>query len=202
MVVMGNYSRNRAKGEAVSTETAVRPDVETGTWVFDKAHTRIEFVAKHLMVTKVRGQFESYDGTVEVGENLADSKIEVTFDTASITTGAVDRDNHIRSADFLDVENHPKLTFVSTSIEGDSEDWQVTGDLTISGVTRPVVLDVVYEGTVTPPWGGSPHVGFSASTVVNREDWGLTWNAALEGGGWLVSKDVRIEIEGQLIRPS
>jgi len=184
----------------VTSQTSIRPQIESGTWTLDKAHTSIEFVAKHLMVTKVRGHFESYEATVEVAEDLADSAISVTFDTASITTGAVDRDNHLRSSDFLDIDEHPQITFVSTDISRDGESWRVTGDLTIRGVTRPIVLDAVYEGTATDPWGRE-HVAFSASTQFDREAWGLTWNAALEGGGWLVSKDVRIQIEGQLVRP-
>lgn len=184
----------------MTSQTSIRPQIESGTWTIDKAHTSIEFVAKHLMVTKVRGHFESYEATVEIAEDLADSAISVTFDTASITTGAVDRDNHLRSSDFLDIDEHPQITFVSTDISRDGESWQVTGDLTIRGVTHPIVLDAVYEGTATDPWGRE-HVAFSASAQFDREAWGLTWNAALEGGGWLVSKDVRIQIEGQLVRP-
>lgn len=183
----------------MTTETTARPTIETGTWTLDKAHSKIGFTAKHLMVTKVRGHFEDFDATVEIAEDLAESRIEVSLDAASITTGATDRDEHLRSADFLDVENHPKLRFVSTDITSDGEVWKLTGDLTIRDVTRAVTLDVTYEGSATDPWGNE-HVGFTASTKVNREDWGLTWNAALEGGGWLVSKDVTLDIEGQLIR--
>ena len=182
------------------TRTETRPEIAPGTWTIDKAHTTIQFVAKHLMVTKVRGHFESYDATVEVAEDLTDSKIEIVFQASSITTGAEDRDNHLRSNDFLDIDDHPELGFVSTGIARSGDSWEVTGDLTIRGVTRPVVLYAVYEGTATDPWGRE-HVAFTASTRFNREDWGLTWNAALEGGGWLVSKDVQIEIEGQLVRP-
>jgi polyisoprenoid-binding protein YceI len=181
------------------TPGTTRPDIETGVWTLEKAHTTIGLVAKHLMVTKVRGRFESYEANVEVADDLTDSRIEVTIDAASITTGAEDRDNHLRSADFLDADNHPKLTFVSTGISSDGDKWKVTGDLTIRDMTRPVTLDVTYEGTVTDP-GGSTRVGFSARAVLVREDWDLTWNAAIEGGGWLVSKDVGLEIEGQLIR--
>lgn len=183
----------------MSTKTLTVPEIEAGTWTLDKNHTKIGFVAKHLMVSKVRGHFEDFDAKIEIAENLADSKVEVTIDAASINTGAADRDNHLRSADFLDVENHPHVTFVSTCITGEGVNWQLTGDLTIRGVTRPVTLDVVYEGTAQDPWGNT-HVGFSAWTVIDREEWDLTWNAALEGGGWLVSKDVTIEIEGQLVR--
>lgn len=182
------------------TTATTNPTVETGTWTLDPNHTRIEFVAKHLMVTKVRGGFGAYDANVEIADDLTDSSIEVNIDAASITTGASDRDGHLRSADFFDVENHPKLTFKSTEITGADDTWRITGDLTILDVTRPITLDATFEGVATDPWGND-HVGFSASAKLVREDWGLTWNAALEGGGWLVSKDVDIEIEGQLIRP-
>lgn len=177
-----------------------RPDIATGTWTLDKAHTKIGFVAKHLMVSKVRGHFESFDATIELNEGLTDSSIEVSIDAASITTGASDRDDHLRSADFLDVENHPDLTFVSTGISQEGDVWKVAGDLTVRGETRPVTLEATYEGAATDPWGNE-HIGFSASTTMTREEWGLTWNAPLEGGGWLVSKEVDLEIEGQLVRP-
>ena len=183
----------------MTTKTTTAPDIDTGTWVLDKAHTKIGFQAKHLMVTKVRGHFEEYDSKVEIADDLTESKIEVTLDAASITTGAADRDEHLRSADFIDAGNHPRLRFVSTEISRDGDDWKVTGDLTIRDVTRPVTLDVVYEGSAIDPWGNE-HVGFSARAVVSREDWDLTWNAALEGGGWLVSKEVVLDIEGQLVR--
>jgi polyisoprenoid-binding protein YceI len=181
----------------MTAETSTRPTIEPGTWALDKAHTKVGFTAKHLMVSKVRGHFENFDARVEIAEDLTESKIEVNLEAASITTGAADRDGHLRSGDFLDVDNHPKLRFVSTDIVPDGEDWKVTGDLTIRDVTRPITLDVIYAGSVTDPWGNEK-VGFSASAKMNREDWGLTWNAALEGGGWLVSKDVTLEIEGEL----
>jgi polyisoprenoid-binding protein YceI len=188
-----------SKGDTVTAQTSTRPTIETGTWALDKSHAKIGFTAKHLMVSKVRGHFENFDAKVEIARDLSESKIEVELEAASITTGAADRDGHLLSGDFLDVENHPKLRFVSTDIAGDGEAWKVTGDLTIRDVTRPITLDVVYEGSVIDPWGNEK-IGFSASAKMNREDWGLTWNAALEGGGWLVSKDVTLEIEGELGR--
>jgi polyisoprenoid-binding protein YceI len=183
----------------MTTQTTAS-EIATGTWVIDKAHTKIGFNAKHLMVTKVRGHFETYDATVEITDDLTDSKIELTLDAASITTGAEDRDNHLRSADFLDVESHPELRFVSTRIARDGKNWKVTGDLTVRDITKPVTLDVVYEGSATDPWGNE-HIAFTAKAVISRGDWDLTWNAALEGGGWLVSKEVVLDIEGQLVRP-
>lgn len=184
----------------MTTKTATRPDLETGVWAIDKSHTKVGFVAKHLMVTKVRGHFESYEANVEIADELTESRIEVTFDSASITTGAPDRDGHLRSGDFLDVENHPTMRFVSTDITPDGAGWKITGDLTIRDTTNPVTLNASYEGSAVDPWGNT-HIGFSARATIDREDWGLTWNAALEGGGWLVSKEVVIEIEGQLVRP-
>lgn len=183
----------------MTTETTTRPSIETGSWKLDEAHTKVGFVARHLMVTKVRGHFDEFDSKIEVADELAESQVEVALDAASITTGANDRDQHLRSADFLDVENHPKLTFRSTEIRQDGDEWKITGDLTIRGETRPVTLDATYEGAATDPWGNE-HIGFSASTTIKREDWGLTWNTQLEGGGWLVSKEVDLEIEGQLVR--
>lgn len=184
----------------MTTETATSPDIETGVWTIDKNHTKIGFVAKHLMVTKVRGHFESYEATVEIADDLTESRIEATFDAASLTTGAKDRDGHLRSNDFFDVENHPTMKFVSTEITSDGDRWKIHGDLTIRETTHPVTLNAVHEGIAVDPWGNT-HVGFSATAKIDREDWGLTWNAALEGGGWLVSKEVVIEIEGQLVRP-
>lgn len=183
----------------MTTETTTRPRIEKGTWVLEDQHTKIGFMAKHLMVTKVRGHFDDFEGTVDIADELSDSKIEVTIDAASITTSATDRDQHLRSGDFLDVANYPQLRFVSTDIRQDGAEFEITGDLTIRDVTRPITLRASYEGTVTDPWGNE-RVAFTARADIVREDWGLTWNAPLEGGGWLVSKDVVLEIEGQLIK--
>ena len=182
------------------TTTTSAPLIETGTWTLDKAHTKVGFIAKHLMITKVRGHFDDFEGTVEIADDLSVSAIEVTLGAASITTGTADRDGHLRSPDFLDVDNYPEVSFVSRKSEFDGAVWKVEGDLTIRDVTRPITLAAVYEGTAADPWGND-HIAFSASANLSREDWGLTWNVALEGGGWLVSQDVAIEIEGQLIRP-
>lgn len=183
----------------MTTETTTRPKIETGTWTLEGQHTKIGFVAKHLMVTKVRGHFDEFDGTVTIADDLSDSAIEVRIDASSITTGAADRDEHLRSGDFLDLANYPQLKFASTEISQNGTDFEITGDLTIRDVTKPITLEASYDGTVTDPWGND-RVAFSARADMNREDWGLTWNAALEGGGWLVSKDVVLEIEGQLIK--
>ena len=183
----------------MTTTTTTTTLPQTGTWTFDPAHTRIGFMAKHLMVTKVRGSFGSYSGTIEVADPIETSSVEVSIDAASLDTGYADRDNHLRSADFLDVENHPNLSFRSTGVRGAGRQWTLDGELTIAGVTRPVHLDVAYEGIAADPWGGN-RAGFTATTQVNREDFGLTWNAALETGGFLVGKNVTIELEVELVR--
>ena len=136
MVVYGNYHGITNKGDPVTTDTTARPDIETGVWTLDKAHSKVGFVAKHLMVTKVRGHFDSYDATIAIADDLTESAITVKIDPSSITTGAEDRDNHLRSNDFFDVENNSTIEFVSTEIEKDGEGFKVTGDLTIGQITR------------------------------------------------------------------
>ncbi|HEU6452260.1 MAG TPA: YceI family protein [Gemmatimonadaceae bacterium] len=176
----------------------------TTTWKIDPAHTLVEFTAKHMMITNVRGRFSNVEGSiVAADENPNDSSVSVELDAASIDTRVEQRDQHLRSADFLDVENYPKVTFRSTKVEGASfepgESFRVTGDLTIRGTTREVVLDATYEGRGRDPWGGE-RVSFSADTKIDRRDFGLTWNAALETGGVLVGNDLRIHIEAQAVR--
>src|SRR5690606_21261155 len=164
------------------------------------AHTTVGFVATHMMFTKVRGYFPELTGTVTLAEDPTQSSVDVTIKTASITTGSDDRDAHLRSADFFDVENHPEITFRPAEIRhvGGSE-FIVVGDLTIRGVTRPVELATTFEGVGTNPWG-TQVAGVSARAEVNREDWGLTWNAALVTGGVLVGKKVILEVEAQFAR--
>lgn len=171
----------------------------SGTWVIEPAHSTIEAVAKHLRVTKVRGRFQSFEGKVEVPEDALQSSVEVTIDAESIDTGVEDRDNHLRSGDFLDVENHPTLTFRSTGVEEVPGGYRLTGDLTMAGETNPVTLDLAYGGLTEDPWGNTRAL-FSAETTIDREDWGLTWNQVLEAGGVLVSKKIKVEIEAQLVK--
>ncbi len=173
-----------------------------GTFALDPAHTRVGFVARHLMVSKVRGAFEEVSGTITVGEDPLASSVNVTIATKSIDTGQADRDNHLRSADFLNVEVHPELTFTSTRVT-DFKDGEFTlvGDLTIAGVTREVELEVEFEGVAKSPWGQEV-IGFTASTEIDREDFGLTWNQTLETGGVLVGRKVKIEISAEGIRQS
>ena len=169
-----------------------------GIWKLDPSHTSVAFIARHLMVTKVRGTFKDVAGTIGIADEPGASSVDVTIGVSSVDTGASDRDAHLRSADFFDAEKFPSMRFVSTGIERSSDDWRMSGDLTIKDVTRPVTLDVDFEGVVADPWGTS-HAAFTARTEIDREDWGLTWNVALEAGGLLVSKKVTIEIEAQLI---
>jgi polyisoprenoid-binding protein YceI len=171
---------------------------EPGTYKIDPAHTTVGFMARHMMVAKVRGRFTSYKGSVVIAEDPTESSMEVSIDTASIDTREADRDNHLKSPDFFDVENNPTMTYKSTKVTHvEGNDWEVEGDLTIGGVTRPVTLDVEFEGSGTNPWGANVY-GFSATAEINREDFDLKWNVALETGGWLVSKKVTIEIEAEL----
>lgn len=167
-----------------------------GTWVIDGSHTSAEFVARHLMVTKVRGGFGSVTGTIEVADDPTASRVEVVIDTASISTGDADRDGHVKSPDFFDVENHPEIRFVSTAVRPEGSSWVLDGDLTIKDITKPVTLDFDFVGLAADPWGNQK-AAFSATTTVDREDWDLNWNVALEAGGVLVSKKVNIEIEMQ-----
>ena len=170
-----------------------------GEYVLDTAHTTIEFVARHLMISKVRGRFTGFEGSVRIAEDPEQSVLEVSVDTATVDTSETNRDAHLRSADFLDTEKFPRLTFRSTKVEQvDDTEWKLTGDLTIREVTRPVTLDVEFLGASVSPWGTRPF-GFEATTEIDREDWGLTWNQALETGGVVVGKKVRIEINAELL---
>ena len=169
---------------------------EQGDWELDPAHTVAGFVGRYLMVTKVPGKFTGVAGTIHIAERPEDSWVEVSLGTASITTDHEDRDNHLKSPDFLDVANYPSIEFRSTRVRGGGAHWTVEGDLTIKSETRPVTLDLEYHGVVGDPWGGQ-RSAFTATTEINREDWELTWNVALEAGGVLVDPKVTIEIETQ-----
>lgn len=169
------------------------------TWTLDPAHSSVTFSAKHMMVTTVRGSMQIRDFDLSFDpDRLADSRVRVSLDAASIDTGQEMRDNHLRSEDFLKTEEFPTIDFVSTRIEADGDDYRIHGDLTIRGVTRPVVLDAEYAGAVANMKGGLS-AGFSATTKINREDFGLTWNVALEQGGMLVSKDIKIAIDLEVV---
>jgi polyisoprenoid-binding protein YceI len=165
-----------------------------GTYDIDPKHTSVEFVARHLMISKVRGRFDDVEGTITVADVPEESSVEVKIAASSVRTGEDQRDAHLRSGDFFDVETHPTWTFKSTAVEQNGDQWKVTGDLTISGSTHPVVLDVEFDGANATPWGTTA-VGFSASTEIDREQWGLTYNQVLETGGVMVGKKIRIELQ-------
>jgi len=173
----------------------------TGTWTLDPSHSRIGFVARHAMVTKVRGAFNAFEGTAVLdGEDPSRSTATVTIEAASIDTRNAQRDAHLRSNDFLAMEEFPQITFVSTGVrQADDTTFELTGDLTIKGVTRSVTVPFTYEGAATDPFG-NPRVGFEGSVTVNRKDYGITWNAALETGGVLVSEKITLEFEISAIR--
>ncbi|MDA8032652.1 MAG: YceI family protein [Actinomycetota bacterium] len=185
------------------TETLTRtlegaPAPLPGTYHLDKAHSIVGFVVRHLMVSKVRGQFNDFDGEIVVGETLADSKVSVTIQVASIDTREEQRDGHLKSGDFFELETYPTITFVSTAVRPAGGDWKVDGNLTIKGSTRPVTLDVEFLGATGDPWGGK-RIGFSARTEIDRDDYGMNFNAAVEGGGLVVGKRITIELEAEAV---
>ena len=168
----------------------------TGTYTLDPAHTRIGFVARHAMVTKVRGSFDEFAGTAVLdGTNPANSRVEVTIEAASIDTRNAQRDEHLRSNDFLAMQEYPKITFASTGVRQAGEStFEVTGDLTIKGVTNEITIPFEFEGAAKDPFGNL-RIGFEGKAVLSRKDWGLTWNAALETGGMLVSDKIKLEFD-------
>ncbi len=171
---------------------------QAGTWQIDSAHSGVEFVVTHLMISKVRGRFSGISGTVVTDGTPEGSKIDVQVATNTVNTHEEGRDTHLRSADFFDVAKYPTIHFVSTSIKSrGSNDFRVTGDLTIHGVTKPVDMDVSGEGTVRDPWG-SDRAGFSAALKLDRRDFGLVWNQVLEAGGVMVSNEVKLTIDVEL----
>ena len=168
--------------------------IPAGTWTIDTSHSTVGFVARHMMVAKVRGRFKDFSAEIVIAENPADSRVDATVQMASVDTNDEARDNHLRTNDFFDIENHPTMTFTSTSLEGAGTDFELHGDLTIKGVTRPVTFDLEVGGVAKDPWGNTK-AGFTASTTVNRKDFGLTYNAALETGGVLIGDKVTIELD-------
>ena len=171
-----------------------------GSYALDASHSQVGFAVRHLMVSKTRGRFSDFAGTVEIAENPFESSVAVTIQTASVDTRDEQRDGHLRSGDFFDVEAWPTMTYQSRSVrEAGKGRYILEGDLTIKGVTQPVPLELTYEGGATDPWGGV-RIGFSAKAELDREAFGLTWNQALETGGVVVGKKVTIEIEAETVR--
>jgi len=194
---------------SLTTTTTTNPAVRSvngeelpaaGTYGLDASHSQVGFAVRHVMVSKTRGRFSDFAGTVEIGENPLESSVAVTIQTASIDTRDEQRDGHLRSGDFFDAEAWPTMTYQSRSVRqvGDGR-YVVEGDLTIKGVTKPVPLELTFEGGATDPWGGV-RIGFSAKAEIDREAFGLTWNQALETGGVLVGKKVSIEIEAEAVK--
>ncbi len=185
----------------IDTTTTTATSIPTGTYTLDPSHSRVGFVARHAMVTKVRGSFNEIEGRGFFdADNPADSKIELTIQAKSIDTRNSDRDAHLRTNDFFDMEQYPTITFVSTAVQPLGGDrYQVTGDLTIKGVTKSIEFPVELSGPAVDPWGNT-RIGLEGSVVVNRKDWGITWNAPLETGGMLVGEKVTLEFEVAAVR--
>ena len=185
-----------------STLAGVEPDVLRGTWSIDPSHSELGFKARHAMVDNVYGRFNEFSGTITIDpDDPSRSSAEVEIEAASIDTKNADRDNHLRTGDFFEIEKHPRITFRSTRVEaGDDEgEFKLRGELTIRGVTREVELDIEFQGVATDPFGNT-RAGFVGETTVNRQDWGLTWNAPLEKGGFLVSDKVKLTLDVSAIK--
>ena len=184
-----------------TTTTPGTTSALTGTYTLDPTHTRLGFVARHAMVTKVRGSFTDFVGTAVLdGEDPSRSHAEVTISVASVDTGNAQRDDHLRTNDFFDVANFPEIRFVSTQAESlGGDNYRLTGDLTIKGITKQVAVDFEFQGLVADPWGNQ-RAGFEGKTVINRKDWGVNFNAALEAGGVLVSEKITLEFDVSAIR--
>ena len=172
-------------------------DLTPGTWTLDPAHTSAAFTVRHAGISKARGQFTDVEGELVVAEGGEDLAFTATLKTESVSTSNPDRDAHLKSADFFDVENNPTITFRSTELKGDT----LHGELTINGITKPVELDFAYEGAATDPFG-IYRAGFTGETTISRKEFGLTWNAALEAGGVLVADSVKISIEAEFTAPT
>ena len=172
----------------------------TGDYTLDVSHSRLGFVARHAMVTKVRGQFGAFTGTATINEATpADSKVDLSIDVTTVETGSADRDGHLKSGDFFDTETYPNITFVSTDVARSGNDWTITGDLTIKDVTKPVTIEFEQTGSARDPFGNL-RVGFEGALALKRSDWALTWNTRLDTGGVLVSDRIQVEFDVSAIR--
>src|SRR6266536_891143 len=178
--------------------TVTIPNYVVGTWTLDPAHTEIGFVARHMVVSKVRGKFEKFTGSITTAENPLEPHAEAQIDMSAITTGNDQRDEHLRSTDFFDVASHQTMTFRSTGVRPAGESYLVDGELTIRGITKAITLEVEIGGFTPDPWGGT-RAGFSATTVINRHEFGVSFNAAIETGGVVVSDKITINIEAEAV---
>jgi polyisoprenoid-binding protein YceI len=186
---------NRTKDETVSEIPSVAVENISGDYTIDPSHTRIGFSARHAMVTKVRGQFDEFEGSAHVDTvTPANSSVTVTIQAASVTTGNEQRDGHLKTPDFFDIATYPQITFVSTNVERDGAEWDITGDLTINGVTKSVTIPFEETGSAKDPFGNT-RVGFEGDVTIDRTEWNLSFNAALETGGVLVSEKVKLEFD-------
>jgi polyisoprenoid-binding protein YceI len=201
---MGLFNRTKAAHAAPAPkvqedrlvdETTTAMDDISGDYVLDPTHTRLGFSARHAMVTKVRGQFDEFEGTAHIDTaNPANSSVKVVIQAASVSTGNQQRDAHLRNADFFEVDKHPAITFASTTVARDGDEWDITGDLTINGVTKPVTIEFEETGSAKDPFGNT-RVGFEGSTTIDRTDWGLTFQAPLETGGVMISDRIKLEFD-------
>jgi len=174
-------------------------DLTPGTWNVDPVHSSVGFVARHLMVSKVRGRFNKFSGTLTIAEDPLKSKVEASAEVASISTGDETRDGHLKSADFFDLEKYPTIDLVSMGIDKDGDDYVLHTNLTVNGVTKPVDFELEFEGVSPDPWGGT-RAGFEAEAEISRKDWGLEWNMVLETGGLVIGDKVKIEIDAQAVK--
>ena len=185
---------NRQATEQFDAPTAAVEDI-SGDYTIDPTHSRLGFSTRHAMVTTVRGHFTEFSGTAHVdAATPANSSVSLTIQTASVDTGVADRDGHLKSADFFDADNNKEITFSSTKVERDGDDWTITGDLTIKGITKEIAVEFESTGSARDPFGNL-RIGFEGRTTLSRKDWGLTWNAALETGGVLVSEKIKLEFD-------
>lgn len=179
--------------------TASQSALTTGTWAVDASHSSVGFSVRHLMISKVRGRFGAFTGTINIGENLLESSLEASVEMTSINTDDEGRDAHLRGVDFFDVENFPTMLFTSTSVTAKGDAYALAGNLTIKGVTKPAIFTLEFDGVSTDPWGNTK-AGFSAEAEINRKDWGLGWNVALEAGGVVVGEKVKIQLDIEAAR--
>ncbi len=177
-----------------TTLAQIAPGLVAGTWTIDPSHSHLGFSVRHLMVSKVRGEFTRFEGSIDIAEEISESRVAATVDVASVNTRDEARDQHLRTSDFFAVDDHPEMSYRSTGLDRRGNEWILAGDLTLRGVTRPVELTVEFNGVQQDPWGGT-RTGFSAETRINRKDFGVDWNAPIDGGGVVVGDKVTLTLE-------